>query len=90
MSAGHDWRDWHLTPEGWIAGSKRADVADKRLPVIPVPVGCVLTLRWHTFLPTEHSPPASYYTKVLRGKGEAVVNELLAKYGDDPENKKKG
>jgi hypothetical protein len=87
MPAGHDWKDWHLTVRGWIPGNKKADVADKPL-VIAVPPNCVLTLRYHSFLPTEHSPPASYYTKILRGKNGALVDELLARYGDDPEGSK--
>ena len=87
-STGHDWKDWHLTPEGWIPGNRRADIAEKRISAIPVPMGCVLTLRWHTFLPTEHAAPASYYTRVLRGKSEAKVSELLKRYGEDPQSKK--
>jgi hypothetical protein len=84
MPPGHDWRDWHLTLRGWIPGNKKADVADKPLLMIAVPPGCVLMLRHHSFLPTEHSAPASYYTKILRGKNAALVEELLARYGDDP------
>jgi hypothetical protein len=88
ISTGHDWKDWHLTPEGWIPGNRRADIAEKRISAIPVPMGCVLTLRWHTFLPTEHSAPANYYTRVLRGKSEARVGELLKRYGEDPQSKR--
>ena len=33
---------------------------------------------------TEHSAPASYYLKILRGKNAAFVDELLERYGDDP------
>ena len=86
MPAGHDWRDWHLTVRGWIPGNSKADVADKTLTVISVPPGCVLTLRYHTFLPTENSASANYYTKILRGKNGELVQELLARYGDDPED----
>ena len=85
MAASHDWRDWHLTVRGWLAGNKKADVADKLVPVIAVPPGAVLTLRHHSFLPTEHSEPASYYTRILRGKNAALVAELLEMYGEDPE-----
>ena|SRR6476660_8871662 len=86
MPPGHDWKDWHLTVRGWIPGNKKADVVDRPLPVIAVPPGCMLTLRYHSFLPTEHSAPASYYTKILRGKNSVLVDELLGRYGDDPEN----
>jgi hypothetical protein len=86
MPAGHDWRDWHLTVRGWVPGNSKADVADKTLTVISVPPGCVLTLRYHTFLPTENSASANYYTKILRGKHGELVQELLARYGDDPED----
>jgi hypothetical protein len=85
MPIGHDWKDWHLTMRGWIPGNKKADVVDKNVSVIAIPPGCVLTFRWHSFLPTEHSAPANYYTKILRGKNGALIQELLAKYGDDPE-----
>ena len=85
ISTGHDWKDWHLTTEGWIPGNRRADIAEKRISAIPVPMGCVLTLRWHIFLPTENSAPASYYTRVLRGKSDAKVSELLKRYGEDPQ-----
>ena len=85
MPAGHDWKDWHLTVRGWIPGSKRSEVADKPLPVIGVPPGCALTLRYHSFLPTQHSDATSYYTRISRGKNDAIVEELLARYGDDPE-----
>ena len=85
MPAGHDWKDWHLTVRGWIPGNKKADVADKPMGMIGVPVGCVLTLRYHSFLPTDHSAQMNYYTKILRGKNEAFVAQLLARYGDDPE-----
>src|SRR3954451_14381297 len=86
MPTGHDWNDWHLTVRGWMPGNKKADVLDKPLPVIGVPAGCMLTLRYHSFLPTEHSAPGSYYTKSLPGKNSALVDELLGRYGDDPEN----
>ena len=85
MAAGHDWKHWHLTVRGWVPGNKKADVTDKPLVMISVPPGCVLTLRYHSHLPTEHSAPASYYTKILRGKNAAFVDELLERYGDDPE-----
>ena len=85
MAAGHDWKDWHLTVRGWVPGNKKADVTDKPLVIISVPPGCVLTLRYHSFLQTEHSAPASYYTKILRGKNAAFVDELLERYGDDPQ-----
>ena len=85
MAVGHDRKDWHLTVRGWVTGNKKVDVSDKALSVITVPPGCMLTLRYHSFMPTEHSAPASYYTKILRGKNSAFVEELLARYGDDPE-----
>jgi hypothetical protein len=86
MAAGHDWKDWHLTVRGWISGNKKADVTDRPLSVISVPPGCMLTLRYHSFSQTEHSAPASYYTKILRGKNATFVDELLERYGDDPEH----
>ena len=86
MAVGHDWKDWHLTVRGWIPGNKKSDVTDKPLPVTAVPPGCALTLRYHSFLPTEHSDPASYYTRISRGKNDAFVEELLARYGDDPQH----
>jgi hypothetical protein len=68
-----------------MPGNKKADVTDRPLLVISVPPGCVLTLRYHSFLQTEHSAPASYYTKILRGKNAGFVDELLERYGDDPQ-----
>jgi hypothetical protein len=87
MSVAHDWRDWHLTVDGWIPGNKKADIAEKRISAIPIPSGCVLTLRWHEFPGTRGGVPSSYYTRVLRGKSVARVNELLEKYGSDPEHR---
>jgi hypothetical protein len=84
MSIGHDWKDWHLTPDGWIPGNQRADISERRISAIPIPSGCVLTLRWHTFVATQRSMPSSYYTRVLRGKSAAKVSELLQKFGSDP------
>jgi len=52
--------------------------------MISVPPGRVLTLRYHSFMPTEYSAPASYHTKILRGKNAAFVDDLLERYGDDP------
>jgi hypothetical protein len=54
MSASKEYTEWHLTPQGWIAGTNRDDF--KGTNVIEVPFDRVLTCKYLEEISNGHTP----------------------------------
>ncbi|WP_456325226.1 hypothetical protein [Desulfonauticus submarinus] len=87
MSASDEWFDYHLTPQGWVEGSRKIDfvgVKEKK-----VPKDRVLTLRFHEYMSSGFSPMDIWYEELWRHENETLVQNLIKRYGNIPEHYRK-
>lgn len=80
------WKDWHLTQNGWRAGSwHRHDVITPK--ILPAPENTVLTMRRMVTVSGEGADAVSEAFEMGRESGrDKEIAELLAKYGPCPEH----
>ena len=64
MSASNEWFDDHLTPNGWIEGSRKADLGEVYSK--PEPENRVLTLRFNEYMSNPFSRKDTWYTEIWR------------------------
>lgn len=84
MSYSNEWTEHHLTPRGWETGSERMDGPGIRWK--EEPADRVLTYKWSE---VQTSPYARMHRSgefIFRGDDEALITELLAKYGPPPDS----
>lgn len=80
MSASNEWEEWHLTPQGWMAGTAKTDF--NRTDVIP-PENRVATFCYTEHLSSAFSKMESTWEKAW-GTNDAEIEELLEKFGKFP------
>lgn len=81
MSASDEWTDWHLTPNGWKAGTEKRDHGtEEKIP----PDERVLTVRWCEYLGAVQGTPHRYHEEKWRSKDADSISALLSKYGNAP------
>ena len=81
------WRLWHLTPEGWVAGSK--GFGEEESEVIERPTSAVLTCRYALIeecLTSAYGRERSLVMESWRAtSGEDEIEEWLSQFGACPE-----
>jgi len=78
----HEWREWHLTPHGWVAGSEQWDFA--RPDIVDPPPDRVLTRSYHERISSGFMEMDLYSEESWRSPDAALVGRLLAQHGDHP------
>lgn len=83
MSASKEWTEWHLTPKGWQSGTEKIDngTITKKEP----PEGRVISYRFQEEYSSVFSKPAHSVDEIWRCNDDAIIDELLEKFGDCPE-----
>lgn len=82
MALSREYKEWHLTPNGWVAGTDRYDSGTNINEVKP-PEDRLLTVKCGEELSSTYSSLEKYKSEVWRAKGEDQrIAELLEKYGD--------
>ena len=79
MSASNEWWMWHLTPNGWVAGSEKLDHHREPQHVDP-PDDRVLSVAVHDLWPSTFRR-LHWEDELFRVDDDRVVAELLEKYG---------
>ena len=82
MSASHEWTDWHLTPNGWVAGTVKRDNGEIE---IEVPNSRVLTFRYSE-VHNGYGPLYELSQEMWRGSEGDAVDALLARFGQAPQH----
>lgn len=78
-----EWREWHLTPGGWIPGTVKYDFEDRDEK--PPPPDRVLTCTYSEKPISPVSPAMQReVTKDWESKDQQAVETLRKKYGDCP------
>lgn len=72
-----NWTDWHLTPQGWVAGTSSIDgVADHVGP----PGARVLSYRFRM----NPMLPSGRMEMIFSAKNAAMVREIESRFGECP------
>ena len=77
-------REWHLTPEGWVAGDSKTDFSDA--DNIPAPPDTVLSVCYEEYLAAMGEPWQQTFQELFRCPDSAKISELLAKFGRCPKH----
>lgn len=80
MAASQEWTDWHLTPNGWVAGEKKRDSG---LMVSQIPTDRVKSVRYME-LCNGYSTPFGDSQEQWQSKDDALVQALLDQFGPAP------
>lgn len=80
MAISNEWTEWHLTPRGWEAGSKKRDHSGTHR--VERPQDAVLTCTYYDIRTGPGSQP--YDTEDYRIGDDSLVHELLGKFGSFP------
>lgn len=82
-----DWRLWHLTSDGWVAGSK--GFGEEKTEVIKRPVSAVLTYRYALIeesLTSAYGRERSLVVESWRAKSkENEIEDFISQFGACPE-----
>ncbi len=85
MSLSHEWWEYHLTPKGWIEGSKQLDFGGEQKKDIPK--DRVLSVRFHERLASAFSKSDDWYEEFFRSpNNKELVQSLITKFGALPIN----
>ncbi|MCB1064324.1 MAG: hypothetical protein KDN20_15580 [Verrucomicrobiae bacterium] len=81
------WRLWHLTPEGWVAGSK--GFGEEETEIIEKPASAVLTCRYALIeecLTSAYGRERPFVMEFWRAKLEGdEIEKWLSQFGTCPE-----
>ena len=83
MSVSNEWAEWHLTRDGWQRGDERMDFTPRKDR--PVPDGRVLTVRFTEKIESRYSQTDRWLRTVWRDSNDKLVEELLRKHGECPQ-----
>jgi hypothetical protein len=75
---------YHLTPNGWVAGSFKGDVVGGANEV-PIPPDRVLSVSCYDELSSAFSKPYYHDRVIWESSDKKLVAELKAKWGDRPD-----
>lgn len=81
MLVRHEWREYHLTPHGWISGSHEFD--GSKMVIMDAPKNRVLTCVYNTYWGEAVQPRYEVKEKWTANKPQ-LIKDLIAKYGDCP------
>lgn len=79
MSASHEWKEWHLTPHGWVSGSEKWDFGKPQ--IVPPPIDRVLTRRYVDHQSSSFSRVDYYFQDLWQGDDS---DGLLVEHGAHP------
>jgi hypothetical protein len=82
MSASNEWTEWHLTPNGWVAGSVKTDFAEADFPT---PKDTVMSCTYSEYMASAFSRLEKNVTVGLKSKDTALIQSLLKKFGECPQ-----
>jgi hypothetical protein len=77
-----EWREWHLTPDGWKPGSVKTDFADST-HMTPDPPGSVAVYRVHEDVSSMYSA-ADRWVEEVRVTSPQEAQLLIQKFGECP------
>lgn len=83
MSAENDWFEYHLTPKGWIVGSKKVGHFGEADEISP-PKGRVLTLLFRTYQSCLADKTRHWYEEKWKSDDGDSLSTLMKKFGDRP------
>lgn len=81
MALSREWTEWHLTPQGWVAGTANLDSSLRQKPTPP---DRALTFRYHETMRSPFKPPEESLEEVWRSDDRAKIDELRKAHGDCP------
>ena len=87
MSAENDWFEYHLTPEGWLAGSKTIGHI-RQIEEIPIPCDRVLTIRFRTNQSCLASKTRHWHEVDWEHANHKIIDTLKEQFGSLPEQYK--
>ena len=83
MAASDEWTEWHLTPGGWVSGSKRVD-GTQGTTTKPPPADRVQTVKYWEYMGSHASPMSQTHDVLWESSDAAEVAALRQKYGEPP------
>ena len=82
MAASREWTEWHLTPAGWQRGSEKVD--GPPATIVEPPADRVQTVEYQEELASSFSSLHKTTSVLWQTDDIALLDELLAKYGEAP------
>lgn len=82
MSASHEWKEWHLTSRGWIAGTEQWDFGQPE--IVPPPNDRVLSRSYHERQSSSFSKVDRYCDTTWKHPDARLIDQLVAKFGGHP------
>jgi len=83
MALSKEWTEWHLTPEGWVMGSRKTDFTDSTRMEDP-PDTRVVTVRFHETISSMYSSPDRWESTTWQSDNEEEIKKLVKQYGEAP------
>lgn len=75
MAASNEWTEYHLTKDGWIAGSERLDFQETK--IVKPPSNRVLTRKYKEYLASRYSVMEMTYSTIWTSGDNDFINDLL-------------
>ena len=85
MSASNEWFVYHLTPNGWVKGSEKVDVAG--VTVVSMPNDTYVTVTIHERMASINSKIDRWEDRQEKEGSRELIDSLYEKYGKDPRDK---
>lgn len=82
MATSKEWKEWHLTPSGWIGGSERSDF-QPRVNVEP-PKDRVLSCVYEETLPSAFSSLKTSVEVQWSSNDKELIKKLKNEFGECP------
>lgn len=82
MVASNEWTEWHLTPNGWVAGSRRED--NVGITKVPDPPGSVAVYTVHEVVGAIGGRWDRDVSLTRKIGTQEEIDRLLAQYGSCP------
>ena len=82
MSASNEWTEWHLTPAGWVSGSRRVDVAN--ITTEAPPADRVISYRYQEYMSSMYSQMDKELREIWKCDDSALISQLSDKFGPCP------
>ena len=84
MSLTNEWFEFHLTPDGWVEGSKKEDFRGETN--VAIPPSRVMTIRCREYQSCSFAKTDYSREQTWRSPDGAAVRALIDKYGVCPKN----
>lgn len=86
MSASNEWFEHHLTPRGWVPGSRKLDFAG--MTDVPAPEDRVMTVTNYEYLSSPHSKLERWSEVTWTSNDGDRIAALQAEFGAQPGDSK--